>query len=84
MALYSWFLRDDKKPVIKKTSVNNDLTRTSNSTKYIENYTMWPTAKIKADVEITPPNYANLNGKSLKHQKATLPITTALTIIKVK
>lgn len=79
MALYSWFTRDDKKPSVKKVSVNSDLLKAANTAKYIENYTMWPTARIKENVEITPPNFSE---KSPKLQKVILPTNTALVVIK--
>jgi len=80
VALYSWFLRTNTKPKIK--SVNNELLKASKSVKYIENYTMWPTAKIKPNAKITPPNYGNLDDKSLKHQKTILPTKAELAVIK--
>jgi len=79
MALYSWFSRTDNKPSNKTISVNKDLLKASNTVKYIESYTMWPTAKIKADVEITPPNFGD---KSPKPQKVILATKTALAVIK--
>ena len=78
MALYSWFLRTDKKPIMKTVSTSNDLLKASQTVKYIENYTMWPTAKIKTNAEIIPPNFSN---ESLK-EKEVLPRNTSLTIIK--
>jgi len=84
MALYSWFLRTDNKPKIKSVRVNSDLLKASNTVKYIENYTMWPTAKIKPDVEITLPNYGKSKDKSLKHHKTIIPINRALTVVKAK
>ncbi len=85
MTLYSWFLRKDKKPEITSVHVKNNSIKTSNANKYLENYTMWPTAKIKPDVEIfIPSNYGKMNSKPLEHQKETLVTGTALTIIKAK
>ena len=43
---------------------------------------MWPTAKIKPNAQLTPPNYSNLDDSSVKHQQAILPTKTALTVIK--
>jgi len=80
VALYSWFLRTTTTPKIK--NINNELLQASQSVNYIENYTMWPTAKIKTNADITPPNYGNLNDKSLKHKKTMLPTKTALAAIK--
>lgn len=79
MALYSWFSRTDKKPSIKSISVNNELLRSSDTVKYIENYTMWPTAKIKPNIEVTLPNYGD---KSLKSQKVELSTSSNLADIK--
>jgi len=82
MALYSWFLRTDKKSSIKSVHVKSKSLKTSESVKYIENYTMWPTAKIKPNVEITIPSYGNSNKKTSKHLKNILPTKTELAIIK--
>ena len=80
VALYSWFLRTNTKPKIKY--VNSELLKSSKSVKYIENYTMWPTAKIKVNAEITPPNYSNLDDRSLKNQNTILPTKAELAVIK--
>lgn len=48
MALYSWFLGTDKKSGVK---TNKSLRQATQSVKYIDNYTMWPTAKIKSNIE---------------------------------
>lgn len=86
MALYSWFLRTDKKPNIKSVRIRKNLLRASESVKYIENYTMWPTAKIKQDAEITLPGYDSLSNNSgnklSKDQKTILSTKTELAIIK--
>ena len=79
MALYSWFLRTDKKPSITNVNINKDLSQKSQSAKYIENYTMWPTAKIKPNVEVTVPNYSD---KLVTPTTAVLSTKTPLTIIK--
>ena len=76
MALYSWFLRTDKKPSIKVVDVKNDILKASKTVKYIENYTMWPTAKIKANVEIIPPSFADT---SAKPQELIFPTKTLTT-----
>jgi hypothetical protein len=82
MSLYSWFSRIDKKPNIKTVKVNNNLLQASKTIKYIENYTMWPTATIKPNVEIIPPNYSDLDNQSLNNQTPVLSPTTLLTVIK--
>ena len=79
MALYSWFSRNDTKPSVKTVSVNNGLLNASNTVKYIENYTMWPTAKIKANAEIIPPKFGENLAKS---QKVIISTETTLTVIK--
>lgn len=80
MALYSWFSRTNTKQNNK--NINNELLKASQSVQYIENYTMWPTAKIKPNAQLTPPNYSNLDDSSVKHQQAILPTKTVLTVIK--
>tara|TARA_R110001583_G_scaffold45757_2_gene143812 strand:+ start:9886 stop:10131 length:246 start_codon:yes stop_codon:yes gene_type:complete len=80
MALYSWFTWTNTKP--NNNKINNEILKASQSVQYIENYTMWPTAKIKPNAQLTPPNYSNLDDSSVKHQQAILPTKTALTVIK--
>jgi hypothetical protein len=82
MSLYSWFSRIDKKPNIKTVKVNNNLLQASKTIKYIENYTMWPTATIKPNIEITPPNYSDLDNKSLNNQAPVPSVIPLLTFIK--
>lgn len=84
MALYSWFTWTNTKPNNNKINneINNEILKASQSVQYIENYTMWPTAKIKPNAQLTPPNYSNLDDSSVKHQQAILPTKTALTVIK--
>jgi hypothetical protein len=79
MALYSWFSRIDKKPSKKQISINDDLLKSSSTIKYIESYTMWPTAKIKPDVEVTIPNFGD---KLLEPKAVALPTSSKLTAIK--
>lgn len=79
MALYSWFSRTDKKSGIKSSKVNNNLLSGSDTVKYIENYTMWPTAKIKPTHEVIVPTYVD---RSLNKPTATLPTDSQLTVIK--
>ncbi len=62
MTLYSWFKGTKKEEVF-----NNSLNRFANNkevdTHYLKNYTMWPTAKIKATLPINdkPTNNESLN-----------------------
>jgi hypothetical protein len=75
MALYSWFSRNNNKPGKKSVRANNNLLKASESAKYIENYTMWPTAKIKQNIEVTLPMYddtENKLGKEPHDAKSTL------------
>ena len=82
MALYSWFSRTNTKTSNKSVKNNNDLLKASESVKCIENYTMWPTAKIKQNAKAILPNYSKVDDKPPKHQQVILPTTTALAIIK--
>ncbi|WP_114326458.1 hypothetical protein [Candidatus Colwellia aromaticivorans] len=66
MALYSWFSKNNNKPNKKSVRANNNLLKASESAKYIENYTMWPTAKIKPGIEVTLPVYDEAEDKSAK------------------
>ncbi|MBL4764286.1 MAG: hypothetical protein JKX67_03255 [Colwellia sp.] len=66
MALCSWFRKNTTKLNKKSARVNNNLLKASESVKYIENYTMWPTAKIKQGIELTWPAEDKLAKKSNK------------------
>ena len=79
MALYSWFSRTEKKSGIKSVKTNNSLLNTPDTVKYIENYTMWPTAKIKPTHEVIVPTYVD---NSLKKPPTSLPTDSQLNIIK--
>lgn len=73
MSLYSWFSRIKAEP--KNKNVNDELSRASQSVQYIENYTMWPTAKIKPDAKVIPPNYSNVDETTLQPQQSLTDIT---------
>lgn len=47
MTLYSWF-KGTKKEVVFKNSLNSFSNNKIEDAHYLKNYTMWPTAKIKA------------------------------------
>lgn len=79
MALYSWFLRTDNKPSIKADQVKKDIIKASKTVKCIKNYTMWPTATVKTNVDIPA---TSCEEKSVKPEKVILPNSVALTIIK--
>lgn len=79
MALYSWFTRTNKKPVIKHVKTNKALVNNAETEKYIEHYTMWPTAKIKPKNEIITPSFSEVPSEPLN---SALPISTELAIVK--
>ena len=79
MALYSWFLRTKTKQSNKTVKINNDLLKASESVKYIENYTMWPTATIKQNVKVTQTSF---NNKTASYPQVVLSTKTALIPIK--
>ncbi|MDX2368190.1 MAG: hypothetical protein QNK36_07285 [Colwellia sp.] len=66
MALYSWFSKNNNKPNKKSVRANKNLLKASESAKYIENYTMWPTAKIKQDIDVTLPVHDDVKDKLAK------------------
>jgi len=66
MALYSWFSKNNNKPSKTSVRANNNLLKASQSAKYIENYTMWPTAKIKPSIEATATVYDEVENKLSK------------------
>ena len=63
MALYSWFSRNKNKPSKKSVRANNNLLKASQSAKYIEHYTMWPTAKVKPYMDVTLAIYDDVENK---------------------
>jgi len=63
MALYSWFSKNNNKPNKKSIRASNNLLKASESARYIENYTMWPTAKIKSGIKVTLPVHDNIDDK---------------------
>ncbi len=79
MALYSWFTRTNKKPIIKHVKTNKALVNNAETEKYIEHYTMWPTAKMKPKNEIITPSFSEV---SPEPAISVLPIKTELAIIK--
>lgn len=79
MALYSWFSKNNNKPTKKSVRANNNLLKASESAKYIENYTMWPTAKVKPGIDVTLPVHDDVEDKSVQEsntQKSTLEKTS--------
>jgi len=51
MALFSWFSKNNNESNKKSIRANKNSSKVAKSTKYIENYTMWPSAKIKKNIE---------------------------------
>lgn len=90
MALYSWFSKNNNKPNKESVRANNNLLKASESARYIENYTMWPTAKIKPGINITIPVHDSVEDKFIKEpntqksplQEKTLSLEAALIINK--
>lgn len=74
MALYSWFGKDTTGQNKKTIRVNKNVLKASESAKYIENYTMWPTAKIKQGIEVTLPAHDDVESK-LSKESATQKLT---------
>lgn len=66
MALYSWFIKNTNEPNKKSVRVNNSLLKASESIRYLENYTMWPTAKIKQGIDVTLPVHDDVKNKIAK------------------
>jgi hypothetical protein len=52
MALYSWFSHHNNKPDINTAKSKSKVLPSITFTRNIENYTMWPTAKIKQDTNL--------------------------------
>ncbi len=73
MTLYSWFSRIKKEPNNK--NMHKELSKATQSVQYIENYTMWPTAKIKTDAKLIPPNYDKVDENTPQPQSSIIDIT---------
>ena len=84
MALYSWFIRTTTRPRLK--SINNEQLKASQSVQNIENYTMWPTAKIKPNAKVTcQQNRINgENSPKILNERPTvvLPANCVIPVIK--
>jgi len=90
MALYSWFGKNTTEQNKKTIRVNKNVLKASESAKYIENYTMWPTAKVKQGIEVILPVHDDVEDKLAKEsntQKSTLeekfmPLESTLIVTK--
>ena len=81
MTIYSWFLRIKRKTI--KKNLNDDLFNTTASPSNIKNYTMWPTATIKNDIEVIPPKHSDtLDSTIVEKNIAKLSIKTIITPLK--
>ncbi len=79
MTIYSWFLRMKKKPV--KKNLNEELFNTASSASNIKNYTMWPTATIKSNLEVITPKTSD-NNCTPKNSTVKLPTEATLPPLK--
>lgn len=73
MTLYSWFLRIKAEP--KNKNIHHELSKACQSSQQIENYTMWPTAKVKPNAKLRPLNHN-------KTDKVPIHATTSLVDIR--
>ena len=64
MALYSWFVENKKQTNNKNIRTKSSFKNSSVSNRYIANYTMWPTAKIKEGILIKLPIHNKIKGDS--------------------
>lgn len=55
--------------------MHRELSRATQSVQYIENYTMWPTAKIKTNAKVIPPIYNKVDENTLQPQTSIIDIT---------
>ena len=81
MALYSWFSKNNNKPNKKSIRASNNLLKASESAKYIESYTMWPTAKLKKGIKVTLPVHDSVEVKSVKESNTQKSILETALII---
>ncbi|MBL4900228.1 MAG: hypothetical protein JKX76_11420 [Colwellia sp.] len=75
MALYSWFSKNNKS-INKSVPANNSLLKAPKSSKYIENYTMWPTAKVIQGIEVKLPMCNGVENKLV--EKCDKPKSTSV------
>jgi hypothetical protein len=81
MALYSWFSENKNKPTKKRIRTNSNLIKTPESTKYIANYTMWPTAKIKKGILIKLPIQNDIKDNSTTESSEPLLVVKTPLIV---
>ena len=84
MTIYSWFDKDKTTSTSLNGIVENELLATKETTTYLENFTMWPTAKIKPNADVKPQNYNNINKKDAKKSRESLSSTPVLNNIVTK
>lgn len=91
MALYSWFSKKETNlRAINQGTSNQDIKNKSHKlnskSKYIESYTMWPTASVIQGKEVIPPlknNSANVPAKTVPLVKPiVMSLSTALIVYK--
>lgn len=81
MALFSWFVENEKKTNKKHIRTDRNLIKPPKSTKYIANYTMWPTAKIRKGILIKLPVPTDINHDSIKESgEKKLPLVVPLIV----
>jgi hypothetical protein len=81
MALFSWFVENEKKTNKKHIRTDRNLIKPPESSKYIANYTMWPTAKIRKGILIKLPIHPDVNHNSTKESnEKKLPLDVPLIV----
>jgi hypothetical protein len=70
-----------KKPI--KKNLNDDLFNTASSASNIQNYTMWPTATIKKNIEVVPSKHSEtLDSTTVENNITKLSIKPIVTPLK--
>ena len=83
MALYSWFDKNNNKPSKTSVRANHNLLKTAKPAKYIENFTVWPTVKIKKNIEAILPVYNDVENKlANEHDEPKTPLNDELESLK--
>ncbi len=72
MALYSWFLEAKKKQSKDSSLISKEAKKSTIKNKYLESYTMWPTAKVIQGEQVTPPLKKELVAKKNDNTHLTL------------
>jgi|GEM_PF-1362298 len=86
MALYSWFSKKENNLNTNNQDIKDKSHRLNSKSKYIESYTMWPTASVIQGKQVIPPtknDAASVQDKTtILVKPAVVSLSTALIVYK--